>query len=178
MTKYIGFLIGLGIFCAIIVGISFRITGSPGSQKYINLDRKRINDFNSINYSIDSYYRVNGRLPNTLQELENMATLSMKDPETQNPYTYKTESANSFSLCTTFSTNSEDSDINPGYYSVNVIKFSKGYSCIPFSVDSVYLTPTYTPYPTYTPTPTPMPTSVYYPSTTPSPTYGPMPNAY
>ncbi len=165
MNKYIGFIIGLGIFCLILVVVSFNMMGSPNQQKKINFDRQRIADFNSLKYHIEDHYRVNGSLPISLEKLSKIPMLTLLDPETKQPYTYMKDSPTFYSLCTQFSTDSsESSNISSDYYSNPPITFKKGYSCISYNIEAV-ITPTFTPFPTYpvymSPTPTATPTPTY-----------------
>ncbi|CAN5216413.1 hypothetical protein BH09PAT2_BH09PAT2_08040 [soil metagenome] len=167
MTKYILFLVGLGLLCAIIVAASFSITGNPASQKSINLDRARLSDFSSIKYTIESYYRQNGQLPNSLQDMSAITRDVLNDPETKQPYTYRKDSSNSYSLCTVFSTDSSALTSESDYYYGDSIKYSKGFSCITYNTNA------------YVPTSTPfIPTSTLFPSPTVTPisTLTPSPN--
>lgn len=124
MHKHTLFIIGLGIFVAILVVFGFIQGGSPISQQAVTLDRIRLRHFADIRFQLENYYRTNNSLPNTLSELG--TNIVMEDPQTKQQYEYIKETETTYKLCTTFSTDSKDS---ADYYAPeNVHK--QGYDCI------------------------------------------------
>ncbi len=124
MHKHKLFIIGLGIFVAILVIGGFIEGGSPVSQQAVTLDRIRLRHFSDIRFQLENYYRINKSLPENLGMLG--TNIVLEDPQTKQPYKYMKETETSYKLCTTFSTDSKDS---ADYYAPeNVHKM--GYDCI------------------------------------------------
>lgn len=169
------FLILLGVLCAVLVGSSFMIAGTPVSQRSLNFDKIRMSNFSDLKYKIETFYRNNKRLPASLQEITviNNSPISITtDPETKQQYTYMATGTNGYSLCTIFSTDSQQT-VNEDYiysYNENVnLRHIKGYDCIEYILPShLLITPTRY---IYRGTPTPTPTTPYY---IPTPTYPPL----
>jgi len=146
MKKYKIFLVELGILCAVLLGVSFYIAGTPISQRAINLDATRLNDFQEIKYRIDNYYRDNQRVPRTLADLGNIKNNSI-DPETKQPYSYSIMSDVGYQLCTTFSTDSEETGYDEyRYYALEGRSHKKGYDCMEYKIETYLITPSPTPY--------------------------------
>lgn len=84
---------------------SFTITVAPSEMRDRKFDEKRAKDIISINNSISSYYATHQRLPEALTELSNeYGDLSLKDPETNQPYEYTKKNDGVYTLCTTYKT--------------------------------------------------------------------------
>jgi len=147
MKRYKIVLIELGVLCAVLVGVSFYIGGTPISQRAINLDETRLNDFQEIKYQIDNYYRDSQSLPKTLDDLEGRVNNNSTDPETKQKYSYSIVSNIEYQLCTTFSTDSNETE-NDGYryYALEGRSHIKGYDCIKHKIESYLISPTPTPY--------------------------------
>lgn len=145
MNKYKSFLIALGIFCVILVAASFMIAGTPVSQQSVSLDQIRINNFNEIHTRMDEYYRKNSALPESLKSLglsEKLADAILVDPVSKSIYEYKlTDNPYTYDICTTFSTDSMESDYQNYQYSENDLSHVKGYDCITYRISSYILTP-------------------------------------
>jgi hypothetical protein len=145
MNKYKSFLILLGIFCAVLVGASFMIAGTPVSQQAVSLDQIRINNFNEIHTRMDEYYRKNNSLPESLKSLglsEKLADSILVDPVTKSIYEYKpANNPYTYEICTTFSTDSSESDDQYYQYSENDLSHIKGYDCVTYRISSYILTP-------------------------------------
>ncbi len=147
MKRYKIFLIELGILCAVLVGVSFYIAGTPISQRAINLDKTRLNDFQEIKYRIDNYYRDNQKLPRTLDELGGTVNSNSIDPESKQKYSYSIKSNSGYQLCTTFSTDSVETGYDEyRYYALEDRSHKKGYDCIEYKIEAYLITPSPTPY--------------------------------
>lgn len=148
MKKYKIFLIELGILCAVLVGVSFYIAGTPISQRAVNLDETRLNDFQEIKHQIDNYYRDNQSLPKALDNLGSGINNNLIDPETKQKYSYSSVSNVEYQLCTTFSTDSDETGFNEyRSYGLGNKSHKKGYDCIKYKIESYLITPTPTPTP-------------------------------
>jgi hypothetical protein len=79
------------------IGIGFYMLGSPGRQREIEADRRRVEALQAIANGIHA--RSDTPLPDTLQ-LSNLR----RDPVTQAPYEYQKLDENRYLLCATFST--------------------------------------------------------------------------
>lgn len=85
---------------------AFCVMGSPMSQRDLRLDQRRIEDLQSIQWQVISFWQQKEKLPETLAELSNPISSYMvpQDPEFQkgNAYEYKKLAAMTFELCATF----------------------------------------------------------------------------
>ena len=136
----------LGVLCVVIVVVSFMIGGTPVSQRLINLDRTRINDFQQINYAIENYYRDAQKLPSSLDEIR-IVSGSLTDPETKKEYEYRIVNESTYQLCTVFSTDTKDTgnyDTTTTYIANNTDHL-KGFDCIEYEIPRYLITPTPTP---------------------------------
>ena len=120
-------LAGLGIIL-VIAGIvsGFIIVGSPATQRAQRFDDQRINDLTNIQWQITNYWQNTGKLPLTLEVLNNPVGnyLLPQDPDTRAPYEYSMKGTNTFELCANFalvSQNSRRSNIELQTYPVKPI---------------------------------------------------------
>ncbi len=85
---------------------SFTVMGGPGSQRDLRLDQKRIEDLQSIQWQVISYWQQKEKLPVSLEEFKNPISSFMvpQDPEFQKGrvYEYRKISDKTFELCATF----------------------------------------------------------------------------
>lgn len=139
--------VGAIIVLASIVG-GFLIVGSPTKQRAVRFDNQRVNDLQSIQYQIVSYWQSKSKLPATLSALNDplAGTTVSVDPENQTEYGYSIKSDKSFELCATFSLTSEDAR-GKGSYGYNTIyqvypgmaqdtwKYTAGRSCFTRTID-------------------------------------------
>jgi hypothetical protein len=92
------------VLAAIIWG--FCVMGSPLSQRDLRLDQRRIDDLQSIQWQVISFWQQKERLPKTLDELANPISSYMvpTDPEFEDGrvYEYSTNGDKTFTLCATF----------------------------------------------------------------------------
>lgn len=112
MRKILGCNIGtwMAIKSAILVGalivFSFAVMGSPMKQRAYRLDERRVQDIQSIQWQVISYWQQKEKLPETLKELSNPISSYMVpvDPEFQKGFAYEYQKTGdlSFKLCATF----------------------------------------------------------------------------
>lgn len=85
---------------------SFYTIGSPTSQRKLRLDQRRLDDLQSIQWQIISYWQQKEKLPTTLDDLNNpLASYAVpRDPafESGRVYEYKKTGDKTFELCATF----------------------------------------------------------------------------
>lgn len=98
---------GIGAVLVIIaIGYSFSIMGSPTTQRLLRLDDRRVQDLQSIQWQVISYWQQKEKLPEVLKDLADpISSYALPvDPEFQKgmTYEYKKTGDMSFELCATF----------------------------------------------------------------------------
>lgn len=85
---------------------SFSVMGGPGSQRDLRLDQRRIEDLQSIQWQVISFWQQKEKLPESLEEFKNPISSFMvpQDPEFEKgmTYEYKKLEDKKFELCATF----------------------------------------------------------------------------
>jgi Domain of unknown function (DUF5671) len=90
------------IVAAMIV-LGFVQVGTPGTQRMMRADEKRIQDLFQISTQIHLRFHGAGKLPAHLDELSNIAFV---DPVTRVAYPYQPKEGGNYELCATFSLDS------------------------------------------------------------------------
>src|SRR6202042_3836133 len=87
---------------AIVAG--FFIIGTPEQAMNYQLDEQKVNDLQTIQSDVVSYWEQNGKLPASLDQLGTPLTGGTLpvDEQTNQPYQYTMESKYEFKLCATF----------------------------------------------------------------------------
>ncbi len=105
-NKNIFFGVLSSILAILVIVYAFSVMGSPKEQRNLRLDQRRIEDLQSIQYQVISFWQQKEALPKSLDELKNPISSYMvpQDPEFEkgNSYEYKAMSAKTFELCATF----------------------------------------------------------------------------
>jgi hypothetical protein len=100
------FAIGAGLAVLISIVWSFTVIGGPMSQRALRLDQRRLEDLQSIQWQVVSFWQQRERLPESLNDFRDPISSYMvpQDPEFQNGkvYEYKKTGQYSFELCATF----------------------------------------------------------------------------
>jgi hypothetical protein len=113
------------------------VGGLPSSERARRFDDERVMDLQNIRFGvIDEYYRVNGRLPESLDEARRatpMSGESFLDPGTDELYAYERLGERTYSLCATFDLPStpESAKVDPAW------THEAGTMCYTFDVTSV-----------------------------------------
>lgn len=111
----------------------FIIVGSPATARAQKFDQQRINDLQGIQYNVINYWQMNQKLPPTFNDLHQ----SILDPETAQPYEYRTTGAMSFELCAVF--DADGAHVNPhdgrAYPEIVSWYHTKGRYCFPYTID-------------------------------------------
>lgn len=96
-----------GVLTLALIVWSFSVMGSPMSQRDLRLDQRRIEDLQSIQWQVITFWQQKQKLPQSLDELSNPLSgfVVPKDPEFQKgrAYEYMSKSSKTFELCATFS---------------------------------------------------------------------------
>jgi len=96
-------------FVIAVVGISiiagFFILGTPQEERLRRFDTQRINDLQSIQSQIITYWQTKEKLPEKLADIENPISgfRSPVDPQTNQNYTYQVKGRLTFLICAIFS---------------------------------------------------------------------------
>lgn len=101
MKYFIG-AVFIGIAIAVIAG--FFVVGSPQKERLRRFDERRVQDLQTIQWSIISYWQSKRKLPSTLQDLRNDISgfVPPADPQTGEDYGYEVKGGTQFSLCASF----------------------------------------------------------------------------
>ena len=105
---------GLKIFAGIVTGAvaaalvgGFILSGTPGNERLRRLDEQRLAHLQQIASAADSYWKVKGQVPETLEALTKSRQFfleSITDPKTAAPYEYSVKDAKNYTICATFET--------------------------------------------------------------------------
>ncbi len=99
---------GISIFCVIgIIVFGFIVIGSPAHQRMLRFDERRMQDLQSIQSQVITYWQQKKQLPEKISDIGSIMfgfTVPL-DPETAKgvTYEYKKGEGLSFELCATFS---------------------------------------------------------------------------
>ena len=116
LNHYIAGII-LSSFIFIIIVIVISVSGGRFQARYLEMDKKRLEDFATIKSLMNTYYSSNKHLPEKLSDLD-VSSYSytgarksiLQDPETGKAYEYKTITKTDYNLCTVFSANGNELD--------------------------------------------------------------------
>ena len=98
------------VLVSLVVIAGLVISGSPGTQRQIRLDRQRVADLQLLSTLVEQYWQRNSVLPATLPELidgTRVASLPT-DPVSGTSYEYRIDGQRNFTLCATFTRAAED----------------------------------------------------------------------
>ena len=107
MNSGVGSYLFVGVGTAIVIGAvtaGLMVLGSPATERERRMDQRRAGDLAEIGREVDFYRKENGKLPDRLDAVEGAKTfgLSIRDPETQQPYEYRVVDADKYQLCAQF----------------------------------------------------------------------------
>ena len=130
LKYYIGAAIVGAVFVGAMIAIFFE-SGGPLDAKGQKYDQERVRDIQSLKYSVEDYYRENGKLPDKLSgiTLKSYQTDRTNDPETGKEYEYSATGDTSYKICATFSTSSSDKKSASTLSYNNEFNHPKGYHC-------------------------------------------------
>ena len=114
------------------VSYGIYLVGSPGSQRTLKFDDRRVSSLNDISFAVASYWEDNARLPEELADLKDgyIFLQSVEDPETSLPYEYRVLSEKGYELCAVFTTDSAIQDReNPPPFTTRVWAHKAGRVC-------------------------------------------------
>lgn len=99
-------LIAAGMVVAITVVAAIMVMGTPGAQRQLRQDERRVRDLDSLRDDVEAWAKQRGELPPDLATLERRpgVRLRVTDPFTGEPYRYEPIDARRYRLCATFQT--------------------------------------------------------------------------
>ena len=100
--------IAAGVVVAATVVAALVLTGTPGLQRQVRLDERRVQDLVRLDTAIQAHARLHEGLPATLEALDASAGrgLPRADPGTGAPYGYLAGKSGRYRLCAVFATDS------------------------------------------------------------------------
>lgn len=93
---------GMGVAAAVIaiLVLGFYHNETPAEVREMRLDDQQVTDLQEMQYRIEEYYRIEGALP---EKIEDMYTTAVPDaPEDRADYEYKLIDETTYELCATF----------------------------------------------------------------------------
>jgi hypothetical protein len=102
-TRIITIVSSATVVVAVLAGLY--LSGSPGEQRLLRLDERRVSDMLQLSYDISRYWEQSGRLPPELAALVDGQRLRRlpTDPQTELAYRYEIADMDSYRLCAEFS---------------------------------------------------------------------------
>ena len=100
--------VGVVIVVVLCVGYAIFLLGAPSQQRDLRADERRIDNLANISFNIDTYWELNGKLPESLVDMSGprYSVHSIEDPETGAPYEYHPTEEAAYELCAIFATDS------------------------------------------------------------------------
>ena len=107
-AKAVGFAVGALVLVAIISG--FFIMGTPGQVRLLRFDTQKVSDLQNIQWQIVNYWQQKEALPAGLDNLNDPLSsfVAPVDPQSGEPYEYRTTGNLSFELCANFNLAEDD----------------------------------------------------------------------
>lgn len=118
----------LAVAIAVISGLY--LGGSPGEQRLLRFDERRVEDLRILSRAIERRWDKTERLPQELVELvdgQRLGSIPL-DPTTGSGYVYEPISINAYRLCADFSKSSTKPQLNSFW------AHESGYQCFTFTL--------------------------------------------
>ena len=137
-----GLAIGAIVVVVATLGYSIYLVGTPGQQRDVRLDDRRVDDLRNIANNIDTYLELNQEMPAALDDLSGprFYVESIEDPETGRLYEYRVIEDTNYELCAVFVTDSSEARRGPREPRASVRPFSErvwdhgvGRTCFPLT---------------------------------------------
>lgn len=98
------------IFIVASIVWGFVVLGSPRTQKLYKYDSAKFSDLENISWQVNSYYEMEGSLPESLSDLSSSVNYFVVplDPQSGKPYEYVKKSASKYNLCAEFNFSTDD----------------------------------------------------------------------
>ena len=130
-----GLVIGAVVVVVVALGYSVYLVGTPGQQRDVRLDERRVDDLRNISHNIDTYLELNDEMPEGLRDLTGPRFYvdSIEDPETGSPYEYRVIEDADYELCAVFATDSAAMREEPRSFSDTAWHHGIGRTCFPLT---------------------------------------------
>ena len=120
------------VVVAVVLGLV--VVGSPGTARERGLDVARVGNLRDIVRGVDIYWERSGSLPASLEALSSerdINIVSIVDPETREPYAFRTTGEKAYELCATFSLDAptDQASLRTYPYRERFWRHSGGYDC-------------------------------------------------
>ena len=105
-----GLVIGAIVVVIATLGYSVYLVGTPGQQRDVRLDERRIDDLRDISRNIDRFLQLNEAMPESLEDMKGprFHVNSIEDPETGVFYEYRVIEGTRYELCAVFTTDNTE----------------------------------------------------------------------
>lgn len=128
------FFVSLAIVLASFVSAWFFVE-SPREARDRQLDDRLVSGMYSLESAVNAFYVETGRLPGNLEELlafpgAGLDEQAIADPETGEKIAYQSSGEDTFSLCATFRTDTDDQAGNARPYMSSTNDHDAGYQCL------------------------------------------------
>ncbi|MEI7742057.1 MAG: hypothetical protein WCJ29_06220 [bacterium] len=100
----------------VTAGIGAYMAGSPSKVRAVTIDNRRVQDLQQIANAMEDYYRVEKKIPDSLETLKmtrNVYVSSIVDQETQKLYEYTVKDKLKYELCAAFTLSNLPDSGNP-----------------------------------------------------------------
>ncbi len=127
----------------VFIGYGIFITGTPGQQRALQFDQRRVSDLQQISYAVNAFWQRSNALPQSFDDLKNQQNYyiqSINDPKTGSQYEYKILGDTSYELCAVFQTDSSQYATRlktPVPFSEQVWNHGTGRTCFKKEVQSI-----------------------------------------
>ncbi len=103
-------LIVAAVAVAATVVAAIAVLGTPGAQRQLRQDERRVRDLSSLQDEIEAWAKQRGALPADLAVLARRpgVRLATTDPFNAQPYAYRVVDARNYRLCATFDTDTAE----------------------------------------------------------------------
>ena len=109
------------------------LVGSPGEQRLIALDKKRVGDLRWLELAVRRYQTRNGALPASLAVISADQVTHINDPVTGEPYTYRVTGEQSFQVCAVFDRRNDEAQKRHPQIRFNA--HEKGFHCFDHAIE-------------------------------------------
>lgn len=102
---------GFGAILLVVgaLALGFVYSETPQEVREAKIDDNQIMDLQDMQWRIEEYYRINNKLPETIEEV--YKDFSIPDaPDGRTPYKYKVTTETAYELCATFAQNTSDTE--------------------------------------------------------------------
>ena len=104
-SRDVAYAIGATAACAIVFSTALFVAGTPGMQRQLEADNRRVNDLRQIAGAVFMYRAQRGSIPPSLSDpliRQRLGSNAGVDPESSAPYEYRPGGETKYQLCAVF----------------------------------------------------------------------------